>query len=240
MAPAAASTSAPAEQLIAPTLQPVDWCYHVLDALRQRRGDDPETGHLEMLLSSFIELRPAPDAFATLLARYAADPRAGIADAAQALQRAWEKALRASLPAALCLSDCLRTLGGLLDDAGARAAYLSVRPDGAVVQGCGPTPYLRALGRLELCQENAGRSALRGQVGAPDPADRQRFETRLRAVGAAVESRPGQSYELVVGPHLIEVESDDGYCHVFRPEEIDALLRQAALDRGPGEVAPAE
>ena len=104
-------------------------------------------------------------------------------------------------------------------------------PDGATLQGCGPTPYQRTLGPLELHHENAGRNALRSQVLPGDEAAPERFESRLRVVGAMLESQPVQGYEIVVGQHLIEVEGDDGYCHVFTAEEITALIAEAAEQR---------
>jgi hypothetical protein len=213
------------------SVEPVEWCQQVLATLRQRRKDDPETGHLEMLLTSFMEMRPPAHTFAALLARYVADSRPGIAGAAIALQRAWARANQGAEPPLLSFEDLLRTLGSLLDEAGARAAYLSVGPAGATLQGCGPTPCQRTLGPLELHQENAGRSALRSQVLPTDQAAPERFEGRLRVVGAMLETQPVQVYEIVVGPHLIEVEGEDGYCHVFTAEEITALIAEAAEQR---------
>jgi hypothetical protein len=176
-------------------------------------------------------MRPPAHTFAALLARYVADSRPGIAGAAIALQRAWARANQGAEPPLLSFEDLLRTLGSLLDEAGARAAYLSVGPAGATLQGCGPTPCQRTLGPLELHQENAGRSALRSQVLPTDQAAPERFEGRLRVVGAMLETQPVQVYEIVVGPHLIEVEGEDGYCHVFTAEEITALIAEAAEQR---------
>src|SRR4051812_1306688 len=151
------------------------------------------------LLTSFMEMRPPSHTFAALLARYVADSRPGIAGAATALQRAWARASQGTIPALLPFEDLLRTLGSLLDEAGARAGSLSVGPDGAPLQGCGPTPCQRTLGPLELHQENAGRSALRSQVLPTDEAAQERFEGRLRVVGAMLETQPMQVYEIVIG-----------------------------------------
>ena len=213
------------------SVEPIEWCQRVLASLRQRRKDDPETGHLEMLLTSFMEMRPPSHTFPALLARYAVDSRPGIAGAAVALQRAWERANEGAILPLLSFEDLLRTLGSLLDEAGARAGYLSVGPAGATLQGCGPTPCQRTLGPLELHHENAGRSALRSQILPADEAAAERFEGRLRVVGAMLETQPVQGYEIVVGPHLIEVEGDDGYCHVFTAEEVAALIAEAAEQR---------
>src|SRR4051812_32207144 len=115
-------------------VEPVEWCQRVLTTLRQRRTEDSETGHLEMLLTSFMELQPSSHTFAALLARYVADPRPMIAAAAFSLQRAWERANQDVVPAPLPFEDLLRTLGSLLDESGARAGYLSVGPAGATLQ----------------------------------------------------------------------------------------------------------
>jgi hypothetical protein len=48
-----------------------------------------------------------------------------------------------------------------------------------------------------------------------------------------LETQPAEVYEIVVGPHLIEVVADVGYCHVFTAEEITALIAEAAERRAP-------
>src|SRR5215211_2768477 len=158
---------------------PTAWCHTILAALEQRGAEDRAAGHLGILLSTLIELQPTPADFVHRLARYAADPRPEIAEAAGSLQRAWERAIHGALLGPLPLQDQLRTLGSLLDDAGAHAAYLSVGPAGATIQGCGPTPYQRTLGVLELQHEHASRSALRGRGPATNRVAPDGFETRL-------------------------------------------------------------
>jgi hypothetical protein len=206
----------------APAAEPLPsaWCHAILTALEHRGAVDREAGHLGILLTTLIELQPTPADFVHRLARYAADPRPEIAEAAGSLQRAWERTVHVALLGPLPLQDQLRTLGSLLDDAGAHAAYLSVGPAGATIQGCGPVPYQRTLGALELQHEYASRSALRGQGPATNRVAPDRFETRLRIVGAWLEPQPEQTYELFVGPHSVEVESGDGACQVFTPAEI--------------------
>jgi hypothetical protein len=199
---------------------PTAWCHAILTALEQRGANDREAGHLGILLSTLIEMQLAPADFDHLLARYAADPRPGIAAAAGSLQRAWARAIHGAASGPLPLQDQLRTLGSLLDDARAHAAYLSVGPAGASIQGCGPTPYQRTLGMLELHHENASRSALRGHGPAANLVAHDRFETRLRIVGALLEPQPEETYKLFVGPHYVEVERSDGSCQVFTPSEI--------------------
>src|SRR5438128_1543046 len=80
------------------SVEPIEWCQRVLATLRQRRKDDRETGHLEMLLTSFMEMQPPSHTFGALLARYAGDSRPGIAAAATNLQRAWERANQGAVP----------------------------------------------------------------------------------------------------------------------------------------------
>jgi hypothetical protein len=232
--PGVTTTEHPAQ--VGPT--PAEWCRRVLTVLEHEHRDDPVAAHLQMLLTTFLEVQPARQTFAALLARYAGDPRASIAGAAATLQRAWERTCRAEAPCELTLSETLRTLGGLLHEAGARAAYLRVDAGGAVVQGCGPTAYQRTLGPLESCQETAERSALRGQVSSLDPVALGRFETRLRAVGAVLEAQPAQTYELVVGPQVVQVEGDHGYCHVFTADEIAAHLHERTDQREPSVRPP--
>src|SRR5919202_4223658 len=96
-------------------LSPREWCRHVLDALIQRKVDSRESGHVEVLLAYFIECDPTAEDLTALLARFAADPRPGIAAAAVSLQTPWERSRAAQAPAAPPpFQDALRTLGGLL------------------------------------------------------------------------------------------------------------------------------
>jgi hypothetical protein len=168
-----------------------------------------------------IEMELAPDEFGRLLARYAVDPRPDIAEAAGMLQSAWARATEPTGPAPLPLPlpAQLGLLGRLLDEAGALAAYLSVGPAGAIIQGCGPIPYQRTLGPRELQHEHASRSAGSGAERAADPAVPDRFETRLRLVGALLEGQAAHAYELFVGPHCVEVEGIDGSCQLFPSAE---------------------
>src|SRR6202521_5599981 len=141
--------------------EPTPWCRTILTALEQHGAADRVSGHLGLLLCSLIEMQLAPDEFGRLLARYAADPRPEIAEAAGMLQCAWERATAATGPAPLPLPlpEQLGLLGRLLDEGGAHAAYVSLGPAGASIQGCGPIPYQRTLGPLELQHEHASRSA---------------------------------------------------------------------------------
>ena len=183
---------------------------------------------MEVLLISIIELDPTLEAFDELLARYAASARPGIAEPAANVEAAWRRA-RAAIPVTRpSLPETLRVLGAILDEMGARAAYLAVRPDVAVVQTCGPEPQQRRLGPQELAQESAARSVLRGQVAVDDATGSERYEPRLRVVGAELADEPPQTFELVVGRRVVEVGGSEGYIRVFLPEELSELARAAA------------
>src|SRR5438067_919947 len=105
--PSSAAGPAVAYGAAATELQPTPWCHTLLTALRQHEGDNRETGHLGILLSSLLELQLGPAAFAQRLARYAADPRPEIAAAASSLQHAWARAIQAAAPAPLPLPEQL-------------------------------------------------------------------------------------------------------------------------------------
>jgi hypothetical protein len=77
---------------------PTAWCRTILTALEQHGAADREAGHLGMLLCSLIEMQRAPADFGRLLARYAADPRPAIAEAAGMLRCAWDRATAATGP----------------------------------------------------------------------------------------------------------------------------------------------
>jgi hypothetical protein len=117
---------------------PEAWCRRILTSLARRKLQDRTAGHLEMLLTFFIEMNPPADAFGALLARHAESGRAGLSEAAGVLQRAWQGGHDTAggllLPP---LQETLRTLGARIDDTGARAAYLTLSPDNAHLQPIG-------------------------------------------------------------------------------------------------------
>jgi hypothetical protein len=226
--------------LATPPLTPQAWCRRILTSLSQREVQRREAGNLEMLLSYFIQLDPTAEAFDELLAQYVSDPRPGIAEAAALLQSSWLRgrtAARAPEPAPPALQETLRTLGALIDEAGARIVYLAVEPHRAQVQRFGGEPTQQAISRAELMQEIAARQALRGQVPAVDPTSAELFETRLRAVGAELDREPSQAYELVITPRSVVVEGSAGYHRVFTLDELGALM-QAGAGRRQGDDQP--
>jgi hypothetical protein len=213
-----------------PTIPEV-WCRRILAALSQRRTADRSAVHLEILLTYFIEMKPGPEGFGDLLARHADSGRAGLAEAAQVLQRAWQDGHGAEHVAGPPLQETLRTLGARIDDAGVRAAYLTVTPDTAQIQTLGQLSEC-TLDPLELRLEIAARTTLRGQIAAPAPHAPVRYETRLRAVAADLMDAPEQAYELFVTPRTVVVEGSDGY---YRPWTLDDVL--AALPAGASPAA---
>ena len=212
-------------------LSPSAWCRRILTSLSQRKLQDREAGYLEMLLTYVIERDPSLDAFDEMLVQYEGDARTGIAEAAGLLARAWRRATAASAAAPPPpLQETLRTLGGLLDEAGARGAYLMVAIDSALVQTFGDMTQVR-LGPIELRQTVAARMALRGQVAPADPAVPERYETLLRAVGTELDAELPQAYELVVTRRTVVVEGSEGYYSVLTIEQLTALLHAALAQR---------
>lgn len=212
-------------------LNPQAWCRRALAALSRRRLPGQDAAYLSMLFTCFIELDPSPETFAELLAQYAADHRAGIADAAHAIQRSWHREYRGLAEMRRPpLQETLRTLGGLLDQSGAQIACLAVEPHQTRLETFGEVRQ-RSLGARELREEIAGRVALRGQGVRTDPTAPSRFETLLRAVGAMLDVEPEQAYRLVVTPEQVIVDSADSGAQVFTAPQLSALLRAAIYGR---------
>src|SRR5688500_15584583 len=184
-----------------------------------------------MLLTYLVGLIPAAQVLAAQLAQSASDPRPTIAETARVLQEAW---LQASVDPAVApppsLQDTLRTLGALLDEPGARGAYLVLAPNWVQLHTFGAHSTLQ-LGPLQLRQEIAARAALRGMLPPADPTAPDRYETRLRAVGAELDRQPLQAYELVLTPRTVDVESTTGYSRLFTTADLATLLRHSAAHR---------
>ena len=188
-------------------LSPQAWCRRVLVALHERSASVTDVGDLPMLLAYFIELDPSPELFTELLNRCANDPRPGVADSARVLLQSWERGLVGAEALPLPpLAEVLRTMGALLDASTVRGAYLAVARDNVRLQTFGERSIID-LGLLELRQEIAAYTALRGQVTAAEAHTTTRHEARLRAVGTVLDAQPGQSYELAVMPSAIVVEA---------------------------------
>jgi hypothetical protein len=213
-------------------LNPCAWCRRALATLTRRRHPGQDAAYLSLLLTCFIELDPSPETFADLLARYTADSRPGIAEAARIVERSWRREYRGLAPTRRPpLQETLRTLGGLLDAAGAQIACVAVEPWQTRVETFGEVRQ-RSLGASELQREIAGRVALRGQVPPADPTAPTRFETLLRAVGAMLDAEPEQAYKLLVTAEQVVVDSGDGAALVFTAPQLSALLRAAIYGRG--------
>src|SRR4051812_41109495 len=186
---------------------------------------DHESSYLEMLLTYFIDLNPTPEEFSVRLARYVADGRPGIADAAATLQEASRRsAPDATLPIPP-LSETLRVLGALVDEAGADAAILEITEDVVQLRLFGELSQ-RTLTPLELQQESHARTVLRGQVPTDDPSASSRYETLLRTVGTLLDKEYAPSYRIVAMPGLIGVHSGTGHYVAYSVAEL--LARQKA------------
>ncbi len=204
-------------------LTPRTWCRCVLALVRRWQAEGHNLRHLEALLRYLAALDPPADAFTALLEGYVAHLSPASADAAVLLERSWRR-WREGGPRRAPFQETLRTLGALLDAAGARAAVLTVAPDGATQQ------TFRELDQHyfeppELAEQIAARVALRGKRPPPVQPPVDRYEVLLRALGATLdrEGDPTQPYELVVTPRTVVVTDGAGNHRIFTVEELAAL-----------------
>ena len=214
------------------SLTPQALCRRILDALRHRLRADHESTYLEMLLTYVIDLDPTADEFDVLLARYVADGRLGIADAARILQEARRRSAPDSPPPLPPLSETLRTLGALVDEIGAPVATIELTDHGAQVCYFGEVER-RTLSPLEVQQESSTRAALRGQVAATGPV---RYEVLLRTLGTLLEREYAPSYRLLVTPELIGVHTGTGHYAGFQREELMAHQQPTRRQRRSGKA----
>ena len=70
-----------------------------------------------------------------------------------------------------------------------------------------------------------------GHGPTADPTAADRFDTRLRLIGADVGAQSLQWYELVATPRLVVVEGSAGYYHEYPLKEIAEGLARAAAQR---------
>ncbi|HEY7061991.1 MAG TPA: response regulator [Chloroflexota bacterium] len=206
---------------------PRGWCRRLLTLLGQQQAHAPDMAYLQMLLTSCIQLDPTPEAFDAWLAQHVASARPGIADAAAVLRRAWQR--EEGAPAIAPLSEQLRTLGGLLDEVGARVAAFAVAGGQAQVRTYQEAPA-QTLEPRQLRRESSLRAALRGSGPRVAPAG-PRYEPLLRVLGEVLEADPVQTYEVLVTPRAIVVDGDTSGCQVFTLDQLDLLLRAATQER---------
>jgi hypothetical protein len=206
-------------------LTPRTWCRCVLALVRRWQAEGRDLRQLEALLRYLAALDPPADAFTALLEGYVAHLSPASADAAALLERSWRRWHEGG-PRRLPFQETLRTLGALLDAAGARAAVLTVAPDGATQQTFRELDQ-RYFEPPELAEQIAARVALRGK--RPPPVDR--YEVLLRALGATLdrEGDPAQPYELVVTPRTVVVTDGAGNHRIFTVEELAALEGAARI-----------
>ena len=208
-------------------LTPQAWCRRILRSLGQQPVDGREAGYFHMLLTYFIELDPSIDAFDSLLERYCADSRPGIAEAAMLLRSAWQRGRTVSAEAVAMppLREVLRTLGALLDQAQARGAYITVDDHRAQLHPFGGAPI--TLGPREVQQEIAARVALRDQVAPTESIAPERFEVILRAVGHALDEMPAQAFELVATRRSVVIDGSAGVHQTYTLAQLDSLIAAA-------------
>jgi hypothetical protein len=214
------------------SLTPQAFCRRILTALRQRMRADHESSYLQMLLTYFIDLDPPAEEFDAPLARYIADGRPGIAEAAQILRDAHRRSAPDVPPPLPPLSETLRTLGAVLDEAGAQVATIELSDRGVQLRLC-REPEERTLSPLQVHQESAARGALRGQVTADAPV---RYEALLRTVGTLLEREYAPGYRLFVTPELIGVHGSTGHYAAFPRETL--VVRQAEKQQRRAHRAP--
>jgi hypothetical protein len=198
----------------------------MLTALRQRMQPDHESSYLEMLLTYFIDVNPTPEAFQVRLARYVADGHPGIAEAAATVQAASRRRARDATPPLPPLAETLRVLGALVDEAGAESALLEITAAGVQLRVFGELSQ-RTLQPLEVHQESAARTVLRGRVLADDPTAASRYELLLRTVGTLLDKEYAPSYRIVVMPGLIGVHSGTGHYTAYPLAELLAQQQAA-------------
>jgi hypothetical protein len=209
-------------------LTPQEWCRAVLQALNYRAAESHDARHVQIMLSYFIERDPSSEAFEELLARFIMDWRADIAQAARLLDTCWAAGKMPAGTASLPYREALRTLGGLVDEASAQAAYLQVGVDGAELRAPRAMEPLR-LGAPALRQQVAARLALRGQVPWTDSTALASHEARLRALGVLLDQAPAPdgAYRIMATPRTVIVLEPDGTCQEFGEEPLASALRQA-------------
>lgn len=198
----------------------------MLASLSEHQMQGREVASLEMLLTSIIQLDPPREAFSDLLAQYVEGSRPEIAEAAHLLRRAWLRDHADTVEPRVPLPELLRTLGGLLDESQAEIACLTVSTDSAHLQTYGPLQQ-RSLAPRALEQEVAIRRARRGQVPHGTPTALHGYEHLLRAIGAALDGEPAETYDIVVTPRVVVGSASTGQYHLFTTEQLDALLRAA-------------
>jgi hypothetical protein len=218
------------------SLSPHAWCEGLLRALHARPVEGPDVEYLERLLGHFVGVDPPANEFGALLVDYLQSAPPSDPATADRLQRSWLRAELGGASPVRSLQETLRTLGALLDEAdlrGSEVVSLEVDAERAAVGTLGRFRR-REFDPLRLRQQSAARMALRGQMmPRTNPTALDRYEPRLRAVGAALDREPPQSYRIAVTPNVVVVEGSAGYRHGFTPAQLAALLQQTMSQRQP-------
>jgi hypothetical protein len=146
------------------------------------------------------------------------------------LQEAWAKAQPEPGGELPSLPETLRTLGGQLDQSGARAAVVVIAEgqDHAEVFGESTLFSLSSLSVVEtkqlapeeVQQASAAQMALRGQVPPADAGLGEGYESLLRAVGEELERADIRDCQIVVTRQIVSVEGPNGYSRVFAARDL--------------------
>jgi hypothetical protein len=223
------------------SLSPHAWCEGLLRALRGRPVEGPDVAYLERLLEHFLMLEAPASEFGGLLVDYLQSAPPSDPDTADRLQRSWLRAELGGASPVRSLQETLRTLGALLDEAdlrGSEVVSLEIDAERVAVGTLGRFRR-REFDALRLRQQSAARIALRGHVMPPtNPMALNRYEPRLRAVGAALDREPPQSYQISVTPNVVVVEGSAGYRHGFTPGQLTDLLQQTMSQRRRSDSGP--
>ena len=123
------------------------------------------------------------------------------------------------MPTALTYQEMLRTLGNVLDLAGAVSATISVSPQGAQLAAPSQDPPLAweidALLREAAAQRNWRLRPLPHSVPRG-----KRLGERLRVLGAALDGEGPGPYRISVAPTAIRAQGPAGFDRTFEPAQL--------------------
>jgi hypothetical protein len=135
------------------------------------------------------------------------------------------------MPGPLTYQEMLRTLGTLLDRAGAKTATIFLSAEGAQVSAPG-WPWARAWDLEALQAQTAAQRGRRLNRRARRIPRSGRTSKRLRVVGAALDLENRGPYTVTLAPDVIQVESRGGPKRTFESRPLARRLRLAPHLRG--------
>jgi hypothetical protein len=135
------------------------------------------------------------------------------------------------MPGPLTYQEILRTLGTLLDHAGAKTATILLAAEGAQVSAPG-WPWPRAWDLEALQAQTAAQRSLRLNPRARRIPRPGRTSKRLRVVGAALDLENSGPYTITLAPDVIQIESRNGQQRTFESRPLARRPRLAPHLRG--------